>query len=58
MKIRDIAMENDIPIVENPPLARQIYFNVDIDQEVPEEMYKAVAQVLAYIFSLKERKAV
>ena len=58
MKIRDIAMENDIPIVENPPLARQIYFNVDIDQEVPEEMYKAVAQILAYIYSLKERKAV
>lgn len=54
LKIREIASENEIPIVENPPLARQIYYNVDVDQEIPEELYKAVAQVLAYVYSLKE----
>jgi flagellar biosynthetic protein FlhB len=55
MKIRDIAIENNVPIVENPPLTRQIYFNVDIDKEIPENLYKAVAQVLAYVYSLKEK---
>lgn len=54
LKIREIASENEIPIVENPHLARQIYYNVDVDQEIPEELYKAVAQVLAYVYSLKE----
>lgn len=56
MKIRDIAMENNIPIVENPPLARELYHTVDIDQEIPESLYKAVAQVLAYVYSLRDEK--
>lgn len=55
MKIRDIAMENNIPIVENPPLARDIYFNVEIEEEIPESLYKAVAQVLAYVYSLRDK---
>ena len=54
LKIREIANENDIPIIENPPLARQIYYNVEVDQEIPQEFYQAVAQVLAYVYSLKE----
>lgn len=54
LKIREIASENDVPIIENPPLARQIYYNVEVDQEIPEELYQAVAQVLAYIYSLRE----
>ncbi|MGB9701820.1 MAG: flagellar biosynthesis protein FlhB [Candidatus Kapaibacteriota bacterium] len=54
MKIRDIAMDNNVPIVENPPLARQLYYNVDVDEEIPEELYKAVAQVLAYVYSLRQ----
>lgn len=54
MKIRDIAMENNIPIVENPPLAREIYYNVEIEEEIPESLYKAVAQVLAYVYSLRD----
>ncbi len=54
LKIREIANENEIPIVENPPLTRQIYYNVEVDQEIPEELYKAVAQVLAYVYSLRE----
>jgi len=56
MKIRDVAMENNIPIVENPPLAREIYYNVEIDEEIPESLYKAVAQVLAYVYALREQK--
>lgn len=52
-KIKQIAYENDIPIVENPPLARQIYKLVEVEQEIPEELFKAVAEILAYIYSLK-----
>ena len=55
-KIREIAAEHDIPIVENPPLARGLYAAVDVDEEVPPEFYKAVAEVIAYIFRLKRRK--
>lgn len=56
LKIREIATENDVPIVENPPLARTLFATVDIDDEVPEEHYKAVAKVVSYVFSLKKRK--
>ncbi len=55
LKIREIAKENDIPIVEDPPLARAIYFNVDFEQEIPDSLFKAVAQVLAYVYTLKNR---
>lgn len=56
LKIREIANKHDIPIVEEPPLARQLYFTVDIDQEIPEKLFKAVAQILAYIYQLKNVK--
>jgi flagellar biosynthetic protein FlhB len=52
-KIREIAKEHDIPIVENPPLARALYANVEIDREVPPEHYKAVAEIISYVFRLK-----
>jgi flagellar biosynthetic protein FlhB len=52
-KIREIANENEIPIVEDPPLARTLYKLVEIDQEIPEDLFKAVAQILAYVYSLK-----
>ena len=52
-KIREVATENDVPIVENPPLARALYAIVDIDQEVPPEHYKAVAEVIGYVMRLK-----
>ena len=55
-KIREIAKENGIPVVENPPLARGLYAAVDIDQEVTPEFYKAVAEVISYIFKLKRRR--
>jgi flagellar biosynthetic protein FlhB len=55
-KIREIAAENDVPVVENPPLARGLYAAVDIDQEITPEFYKAVAEVIGYIYRMKRRK--
>lgn len=52
-KIKEVAKENQIPIVENKPLARMLYFNVDLDEEIPQELYQMVAEVLAYVYSLK-----
>jgi len=53
LRIRAIAKEHRVPIVENPPLARAIYHNVELDRPIPAELYQAVAQVLAFIFRLK-----
>jgi flagellar biosynthetic protein FlhB len=55
-KIREIGKEHGIPIVENPPLARGLFAAVDVDQEVTPEFYKAVAEVISYIFKLKRRR--
>lgn len=55
-RIRDVAEEHDIPIVENPPLARALYASVDLDQEIPYEHYKAVAEVIGYVYRLKGKK--
>ncbi|OFX07886.1 MAG: flagellar biosynthesis protein FlhB [Alphaproteobacteria bacterium RIFOXYD12_FULL_60_8] len=52
-KIREVAELNDVPIVENPPLARALYATVELDQEVPPEHYKAVAEVIGYVMRLK-----
>ena len=52
-RIREIAQENDVPIVENPPLARALYASVELDQEIPPEHYKAVAEIISYVFRLK-----
>lgn len=49
LKIRAIAEENEVPIVENPPLARALHAAVDVDQEIPEAQYRAVAEVIGYI---------
>jgi flagellar biosynthetic protein FlhB len=56
-KIREIAEENDVPVMENPPLARALYAACDIDEEVPSEHYRAVAEVITYVFKLKGRMA-
>lgn len=59
MKIREIAKDSDIPIVENVPLARAMYKTVKIGDGVPRNLYKAVAEVLAFVYKLKrKRKAV
>jgi flagellar biosynthetic protein FlhB len=52
-KIKEVARENDIEIVENKPLARMLYANVDIGQAIPPELYQAVAEVLAFVYHLK-----
>ncbi|MBR1605181.1 MAG: flagellar biosynthesis protein FlhB [Alphaproteobacteria bacterium] len=53
LKIKEIAKEDDIPIVENPPLARALYASVDIDEPIPSEHFKAVAEVIGYVMQLK-----
>jgi flagellar biosynthetic protein FlhB len=52
-KIREIAKEHDIPIVENVPLARSLYATVDIDEEIPVEHYHAVAEIIGFVMRLK-----
>jgi len=54
-KIKEIAKANGVPIVEDKPLAQALYKMVDIDEEIPPQLYKAVAKVLAYVFSLKKK---
>ncbi len=56
-KIREVATEHDIPIVENPPLARAIHATVEIDQEIKPEHYKAVAEIIGYVMRLNRRFA-
>lgn len=53
-KIREIAREHDVAIVSAPPLSRAIYYTTKVDQEIPEGLFTAVAQVLAYVFQLKQ----
>jgi flagellar biosynthetic protein FlhB len=53
LRIRAVAEENDVPVVENPPLARALYAAIDIDETVPPEHFKAVAQVIGYVFKLR-----
>jgi flagellar biosynthetic protein FlhB len=54
LKIREIAKENNVPQMEAPPLARAIYTHTRIDDEIPEGLYMAVAQVLAYIYQVDQ----
>ena len=54
-KIKEVAKENQVPIVENKPLARMLYYNVDLEQEIPPELYQMAAEVLAYVYSLKNK---
>jgi flagellar biosynthetic protein FlhB len=50
LRIRQRAIENNVPLIENPPLAQGLYKSVDVGQEIPAHFYKAVAEVLAYIY--------
>ncbi len=54
-KLKDIAKEHDVPIVENKPLARMLYYNVEVDAEIPQELYQMTAEVLAYVYQLKNK---
>jgi flagellar biosynthesis protein FlhB len=52
LRIREKAKEHEVPIVENPPLARALYASVEVDEQIPNEHYKAVAQVIGYVMKL------
>jgi flagellar biosynthetic protein FlhB len=52
-RIREIAAENNVPLLEAPPLARALYHNVELDREIPGPLYGAVAEVLAWVFQLR-----
>lgn len=52
-RIRELAKENDVPIVENPPLARALFASVEIDETIPGEHFKAVAEVIGFVMRLK-----
>lgn len=54
-RIREVAIEHGVPIVERPPLARALYRQVEVGQEIPADLYKAVAEVLAYVYELAGR---
>lgn len=50
LAIRRVARENDVPVVENPPLARSLYDAVELDAEIPEHLYRAIAELLAFVY--------
>jgi flagellar biosynthetic protein FlhB len=53
LKIREVAAAHSVPVVENPPLARALHASVDIDEEIPAEHYRAVAEVIGYVMNLR-----
>ena len=55
LRIRKIAMDREIPIIENPPLAQALYKSVEVGQEIPMHLYRAVAEVLAYVYRVLGR---
>jgi len=56
LRIRQRALDNQVPLIENPPLAQALYKAVGVGQEIPPQLYKAVAEILAYIFKLMHKK--
>ena len=56
LKIREIAEAANVPIIEDPPLARALYATVDIDQTIPREHYAAVAKVIGFVMSAANRR--
>lgn len=57
MHIRKIGSAHDVPIIESPALARAIYYSTEVNHEVPQKLFMAVAQILAYVYQLKAHKA-
>lgn len=56
IKIKDIAKDNDIPIIENPALARALHDQIEIDEQIPSEFYKALAEIFSYVYELKKKR--
>jgi flagellar biosynthetic protein FlhB len=57
LRIREVAEEHGVPIVENPPLARALYAGVELEAQIPPEHYKAVAGVISYVMRLAKDRA-
>ncbi len=55
LKIKDIAREHDVPIIENPVLARVLHDQLEVDQVIPEEFYKAIADIFSYVYNLNKK---
>ena len=55
IKIKDIARENKIPIIENPAMARALYDQLEVEQEIPKDFYEAVAEIFTYIYELNKK---
>ena len=54
LRIRELASEHSVPIVEDPPLARALWATADLDEEIPPEQFQAVAKVIGYVLSLAQ----
>ena len=54
LRMRTIARENNVPILERPELARDLYANVEIGEDIPERFYKAIAEILAFVYRLRK----
>ena len=57
LSIRQVARENEVTIVENPPLARALHASVDLDQSIPPEHFEAVAKVIGFVMRMRSRRA-
>ena len=55
-KIINIAREHGVPVIENPPVARALFKMVDLNQQIPPELYKAVAEILLFVYNLKNNR--
>ncbi len=56
LRIKQIAIENGVSVVENPSLARELYKSCEIDEEIPQKLYQAVAEVLAYVYRISKKR--
>ncbi|NWF67400.1 MAG: EscU/YscU/HrcU family type III secretion system export apparatus switch protein, partial [Campylobacterales bacterium] len=54
-RIIQVALEHNVPVVENKPLAQELYKSVDVDREIPQTLYQAVAEVLAYVYKTSKK---
>lgn len=57
LKIREIAKENNVPVIENPPLARALFSSTELEKEIPVTHYEAVAKIISYVYQLKGKKS-
>jgi flagellar biosynthesis protein FlhB len=56
LRIREMAKQHDVPIIENPPLARALFASVEVDQTIPTEHFKAVAQVIGFVMRMRDKR--